>query len=256
MAAAPATTMNTPTFDLKSILSSETALIGPAMTKQQVLDLGQELDEAKIRLRNLFFNEAYKDSQEALASFLSLPCCSELESLEYKSAGSSFGRIILSSTTSSIPLKSAELTVEDIHIRAPFTKTLKSLRLGYNADEPQGERDIGFLNKVLHAMPQLEVLSLSQSLDDFSLFESVNSAQKSGFLPNLISLSVAVNTEMCLLDEDEVKRQVLQHLSEKDESFHIDIELTERESSYYLNQSRDRHFLAFIRRFGGELKQQ
>lgn len=226
------------------------------MTKQQVLELGQEIDKAKIRLRNLFFNEAYKDSQETVVSFLTLPCCSELETLEYKSAGSSFARIILSSTAPAMPLKSAELTVEDIHTRAPFTKTLKSLRLGYNADGPQGERDIGFLNKILHAMPQLEVLSLSQSLDDFSLFESVNSVQKSGFLPKLISLSVAVNTGKCLLDEDEVKRQVLQHLCDKDDSFHIEIELTERESSYYLNQSRDRHFQAFIRRFGGERKQQ
>ncbi|KAF9321555.1 hypothetical protein BG003_001286 [Podila horticola] len=249
------TTINTSTFDPKLTLSSETAMIDPAMTKQQVLELGQELDKVNIRLRNLSFNEAYKDSQEALVSFLSLPCCSELESLEYKSSGSSFAKIILSSVAPFVPRKSAELTVDDIHTLVPFIRTLKSLRLGYNADEPQGARDIEFLNTFLHAMPQLEVLSLSQSLDDFTLFESTNSVQKCDFLPKLTTLSVAFNTEKCLLDEEEVKRQVRQRLGERDDSLHIDIELTERESSYYQNQSRDRHFQAFIRRFGGDRKQ-
>ncbi|KAF9337957.1 hypothetical protein BG006_001058 [Podila minutissima] len=256
MSAIAATIINTSTFDPKSTLSSKTAMIDPAMTKQQILELGQELDKANIRLRNLSFNEAYKDSQEALVSFLSLPCCSALEFLEYKSAGSSFAKIVLSSAAPSVPIKSTELTVDDIHTRVPFIKTLKTLRLGYNADEPQGECDIGLLKTFLHAMPQLEVLSLSQSLDDFTLFESVDSVQKSNFLPKLTSLSVAVNTERCLLDEEEVRRQVRQRLCERDDSLHIDIELTERESSYYLNQSRDRHFQAFVRRFGGERKQQ
>ncbi|KAG0089275.1 hypothetical protein BGZ92_005020 [Podila epicladia] len=213
-----ATTINTYTFDPKSTLSSKTAMIDPATTKQQVLELGQELEKANIRLRNLSFNEAYKDSQEALISFLSLPCCSELESLEYKSSGSSFAKIVLSSAV------------------------------------PSGECDIGILNTFLQAMPQLEVLSLSQSLDDFALFGSVDSIQKSDFLPKLTSLSVAVNTERCVLDEEEVKRQVRQRLCASDDSLHIDIELTECESSFYLNRSRDRHFQAFIRRFGGERK--
>ncbi|KAG0030318.1 hypothetical protein BGZ81_002804 [Podila clonocystis] len=257
MAATTATTTTattTFTFDPKLTLTSETAMIDPAMTKQQVLELGQELDKANIRLRNLSFNENYKDCQEALFSFLSLPCCSELESLEYMSAGSSFAKIVLSSAAPFILTKSTKLTVDDIHTCAPFIKTLRSLRLGYNADEPQGERDIEFLNTFLHAIPQLEVLSLSQSLDDFALFESVDSVQKSDFLPKLTSLSVAFNTEKCLLDEEEVKRQVRQRLCERNDSLQIDIDLTERESSYYLNQSRDRHFQAFIRRFGGERK--
>ncbi|KAG0094948.1 hypothetical protein BGZ93_006525 [Podila epicladia] len=249
-----ATTINTYTFDPKSTLSSKTAMIDPATTKQQVLELGQELEKANIRLRNLSFNEAYKDSQEALISFLSLPCCSELESLEYKSSGSSFAKIVLSSAVPSVPIRLAELTVDDIHTRVPFSKTLRTLRLGYNADEPQGECDIGILNTFLQAMPQLEVLSLSQSLDDFALFGSVDSIQKSDFLPKLTSLSVAVNTERCVLDEEEVKRQVRQRLCASDDSLHIDIELTECESSFYLNRSRDRHFQAFIRRFGGERK--
>ena len=56
------------------------------------------------------------------------------------------------------------------------------------------------------------------------------------------------------LEEEEIVLRIKEDLLPGVED--LEVEIDERESSYYLNLSRDRHFQAFIRRFGGERKQQ
>ncbi|KAF9131282.1 hypothetical protein BGW39_002011 [Mortierella sp. 14UC] len=244
------------TLDVQSILASESATLDPSMTKDQVLEVGYFLSNNNAHLTRLVLSEGFKDLQEALKEFFELPCCARLESLEYKAGGSSFAQILLSASSCSSPI--AETTPVELDQlcdsafvtkKAPFVKSLKHLRLGYNSDAPQAKTDIAVFNGLLKHMTKLESFILAQPLDSLALLEGLSSS-----LPRLTRLSIVVNNESGLEEEEElvsrIKEELLPGLKE------VDVEIDERESSYYLNLSRDRHFQAFVRRFGGERKQQ
>ncbi|KAF9568337.1 hypothetical protein EC968_002948 [Mortierella alpina] len=238
--------------DIHTILASESAMLDSSMTKAQVLALGHHLTRNNAHLTRLVLGEAFKDLQDAIKEFLSLPCCSKLQSLNYKAGGSSFARIILSSTTANpevaVPITSNQLLDKQfVHGRIPFAGTLTTLRLGYNSDAHQEDTDIQVFNALLKHMPQLQEFSMTQSLDDLTLFKDLGEPSSS-----LRKVSITINTE-CGLSQQQLKDKMHEtgFLPEVQE---LEIDLDDRESSYYLNQSRDRHFQAFMRRFGGELK--
>ncbi|KAF9086786.1 hypothetical protein BGX29_001219 [Mortierella sp. GBA35] len=238
-------------LDVQSILASDSATLDPSMTKDQVLEIGHFLTKNNAHLTRLTLNEGFRDLQEALVEFLGLPCCAQLESLEYKAGGSSFAQILLaaSSTAVEIPVALDQVANTDFATKkVPFVKTLKNLRLGYNSDAPQAKADIAVFNGLLKHISELESFVLDQPLDSLALLEGLSAS-----LPRLSKLSIVVNNESGL-EEEEVVRRIKEELlpGVKD----LDVEIGERESSYYLNQSRDRHFQAFVRRFGGERKQQ
>ncbi|KAF8935010.1 hypothetical protein EDD21DRAFT_377337 [Dissophora ornata] len=243
-------------FDVSSILSSESATLDASMTKEQVLEIGQYLSQHNAHLTRLSLNESFKDLQDAIKEFLLLPCCSELQILEYKAGGSSFGQILLSLSSGSeapVSASAATTTLLDqlkdesfVQAHVPFAKTLTTLRLGYNSDAPQAENDIAILNGLLRRMPRLQELSMAQSLDNLSLFESGLKVKK---------VSVTMNVD-CGMEQEEVETRIRELVSGSDDGeVDLNVEMDERESSYYLNLSRDRHFQAFIRRFGGDRKQ-
>ncbi|KAI1317810.1 Enoyl-CoA hydratase [Mortierella claussenii] len=245
MSAIPDTSAPTPaSFDTQSILSSESATLEPSMTKDQVLAIGHYLSRSNARLRRLSLNEQFRDLQDAIKEFLQLACCSELELLDYKAGGSSFAQIMLS-TSSDSAISSTHLSQAHINSNAPFCKSLKILKLGYNSDAPQGPSDIAVFNALLKQMPQLEEFSMAQSLDDLSLFEGL-------YTRSLRKVSIAMNSE-CGLEQEDVKKQIREILSQEgNNTVEVEVDIDERASSYYLNLSRNRHFQAFIRRFGGE----
>jgi len=220
------------------------------MTKDQILEIGHFLTMNNAHLTSLSLSEGFKDLQEALKEFFELPCCAKLESLEYKAGGSSFAQILLatSSTATDSPVALDQVANSDfVTKKAPFIKTLKNLRLGYNSDTPQADTDIAVFNGLLKHMNELESFILDQALDSLELFEGLSTS-----VPHLTKLSIVVNNESGLEEEDVTSRIKELLPSVKD----LEVEISERESSYYLNLSRDRHFQAFIRRFGGERKQQ
>ncbi|KAF9907221.1 hypothetical protein EC991_011211 [Linnemannia zychae] len=237
-------------LDVQSILASDSATLDPSMTKDQVLEVGHFLTNKNAHLTRLVLSEGFKDLQEALKEFFELPCCAQLESLEYKAGGSSFAQILLSASSSSAttPVEQGQLNDSAfVTKKAPFVKTLKHLRLGYNSDAPQAVTDIAVFNGLLRHMTELESFILAQPLDNLTLLEGLSSS-----LPRLTRLSIVVNNESGLEEEEvvsKIKEELLPTVKE------ADVEIDERESSYYLNLSRDRHFQAFIRRFGGERKQ-
>ncbi|KAF9207093.1 hypothetical protein BGZ49_001197 [Haplosporangium sp. Z 27] len=241
-------------FDTQSILASESASLEASMTKEQVLAIGNHLSANNARLTRLSLDQGFKDLQEAIREFLELPCCSGLEILEYKAGGSSFGQILLSPSTASTTtiITSEQLKDETfIYSRIPFAKSLKTLRLGYNSDTAQSETDIKVLNAVLKHFPRLEEFTMSQPLDGLSLFEGLKPTE-------LKKLSITVNNEAGL-NEEQVENKIREELrkglgEETEKNVVIEAEIDERESSYYLNLSRDRHFQAFVRRFGGDRK--
>ncbi|KAG0326167.1 hypothetical protein BGZ99_009964 [Dissophora globulifera] len=238
-------TPQTISLDVDSILASASASLDPSMTKDQVLEIGHHLSQHNARLTRLSLNEGFRDLQDAIVQFLLLPCCSELQVLEYKAGGSSFGKIVLSSANDNKDATdSTEHLLDEsfIHAHLPWTKTMKVLRLGYNSDAPQGETDILALNALLRRMPLLEEFSLAQSLDNLSLLENGVAIKK---------LSIAMNVE-CGMEQAQVEEKIRGGLVEGVEE--LKVEMEESESSYYLNLSRDRHFQAFLRRFGGEKK--
>ncbi|KAF9946689.1 hypothetical protein BGZ70_003102, partial [Mortierella alpina] len=166
--------------------------------------------------------------------------------------GSSFAQMVLSSSTVNsevaVPITSDQLHDKQfVHDRVHFAGTLTTLRLGYNSDAPQGETDIQVFNALLKHMPQLQELSMAQSLDDLALFEGLGDSSTS-----LRKVSITVNIE-CGMDQQQVedKMHEARFLPGVQE---LEIDVDDRESSFYLNQSRDRHFQAFMRRFGGERK--
>ncbi|KAG9321723.1 hypothetical protein KVV02_006637 [Mortierella alpina] len=238
--------------DIHTILASESAMLNPSMTKEQVLAIGHHLTRGNAHLTRLVLDERFKDLQDAIKEFLSLPCCSKLQSLDYKAGGSSFAQIILSSSAvdseAAVPITSDQLRDKQfVHDRVPFASTLTSLRLGYNSDAPQGETDIQVFNALLKHMPQLQEFSMTQSLNDLALFESLGDSSSS-----LRKVSVTINTQ-CGMEQQQVEDKMHEagYLPGIQD---LEIDLDDRESSYYLNQSRDRHFQAFMRRFGGERK--
>ncbi|KAF9168109.1 hypothetical protein BGX21_010502 [Mortierella sp. AD011] len=240
-------------FEIQSILASESASLEASMTKEQILAIGNHLSQNNVRLIHLSLDQSFKDLQEAVVEFLGLPCCSGLQVLEYKAGGSSFGQILLSpSTAPTINIASEQLQDEAfIHARIPFAKTLTTLRLGYNSDAAQSKSDIGILNTVLKRFPQLQEFSMSSPLDDLSLLVGLKPT-------GLKKLSVTINSEAGLDGkeaENKVREELRKGLGEAEQQVEIEIEINERSSSYYLNMSRDRHFQAFIRRFGGERRQ-
>ncbi|KAG0308218.1 hypothetical protein BGZ98_008641 [Dissophora globulifera] len=230
-------TPQTISLDVDSILASASASLDPSMTKDQVLEIGHHLSQHNARLTRLSLNEAFRDLQDAIVQFLLLPCCSELQVLEYKAGGSSFGQIVLSSANGNKDATdSTEHLLDEsfIHAHLPWTKTMTVLRLG--------ETDILALNALLRRMPLLEEFSLAQSLDNLSLLENGVAIKK---------LSIAMNVE-CGMEQSQVEEKIRGGLVEGVEE--LKVEMEESESSYYLNLSRDRHFQAFLRRFGGEKK--
>ncbi|KAF9350329.1 hypothetical protein BGX26_011476 [Mortierella sp. AD094] len=241
-------------FDIQSILASESASLEASMTKEQILAIGNHLSQNNVRLTRLSLDQGFKDLQEAISEFLELPCCSELQVLEYKAGGSSFGQILLSPSTAPTTIITSEQLQDEafIHARIPFAKTLTTLRLGYNSDAAEAKSDIRVLNVVLKHFLQLQEFSMSSPLDDLSLFEGLKPT-------GLKKLSVTINNEAGLDEEEaeiKIREELRKGLGKPEEQVEIEIEIDERESSYYLNVSRDRHFQAFIRRFGGERKQQ
>ncbi|KAF9152687.1 hypothetical protein BG015_004856 [Linnemannia schmuckeri] len=238
-------------LDVQSILASDSATLDPSMTKDQILEIGHFLTKNNIHLTRLSLNEGFKDLQEALKEFFELPCCSQLESLENKASGSSFAQILLATSSTAVETPVELDQVPDnafVTKKAPFIKTLKNLRLGYNSDSPQAGTDIAVFNGLLKHMSELESFILAQPLDSLALLEGLSNS-----LPHLQKLSIVMNNESGL-EEEEVVSKIKEELlpGVKD----LEVEIDERESSYYLNLSRDRHFQAFIRRFGGERKQQ
>ncbi|CAO3573016.1 unnamed protein product [Mortierella alpina] len=238
--------------DIHAILASEFAMLDSSMTKDQVLAIGHHLTRGNAHITRLVLGEGFKDLQAAIKEFLSLPCCSKLQSLDYKAGGSSFAQIVLSSSTVdsevAVPITSDQLHDRQfVYDRVPFAGTLTTLCLGFNSDAPQGENDIQVFNALLKHMPQLQEFSMTQSLDDLALFEGLGESSTS-----LRKVSITVNNE-CGMDQQQVedKMREARFLPGVQE---LEIDLDDRESSYYLNQSRDRHFQAFIRRFGGERK--
>ncbi|GJJ72908.1 hypothetical protein EMPS_05266 [Entomortierella parvispora] len=271
--------------DLQSILDSETAQLESTMSHEQVMEVSRLLNQAlstssssstTLRpLTRLVLDESFKDLQESLKLFLSSRACAHLETLDYKSAGTSLAKILLSpSTTVSASLLSSEdpteqvkkpkeaaafaatgLRVEDmteelIQTHVPFYKSIKVLKLGYNAEAPQGPEDVAILSALLRHMPQLEEFSLAQSLDDLVLFEGLAGAD----LSKLKKVTVTFNNE-CGLDEEEIESKIRELLTSSNlETLMVDLD--DRESNYYLNLSRDRQFQAFLRRFTGDRNQQ
>ena len=238
--------------DIHAILASESAMLDSSMTKEQVLAIGHHLTQSNAYISRLVLSEGFKDLQDAIKAFLSMPCCSKLQFLDYKAGGSSFAQIILSSSASN---SEAAVHITDdqvrdkqfVHGRVPFAGTLTTLRLGYNSDTPPGETDLQVFNALLKHMPQLQEFSMTQSLDDLALFEGLG-----GALPFLKKVSVTINTE-CGMDQQQAEDKM------RDAGFlpgvqELEIDLDDRESNYYLNLSRDRQFQAFMRRFGGERK--
>ncbi|KAG9071749.1 hypothetical protein KI688_005964 [Linnemannia hyalina] len=253
LSAIPDQTFTTPSLglDVQSILASESATLDPSMTKDQILEIGQFLTNNNTHLTHLTLSEGFKDLQEALKEFFELPCCSQLESLEYKAGGSSFAQILLatSSAGANTPVDLDQVSDSAIVTKkVPFVKTLKNLRLGYNSDSPQTKTDIAVFNGLLKHMIELESFILAQPLDSLALLEGLSTS-----LPHLQKLSIVLNNESGL-EEEEVVSRIKEDLLPGVED--LEVEIDERESSYYLNLSRDRHFEAFIRRFGGERKQQ
>ncbi|KAG0199345.1 hypothetical protein BGX28_007370 [Mortierella sp. GBA30] len=248
-----ATMQAAPTMpDVPSILASDTALLDPSMTKEQVLAIGHHLTQNGASLARLVLIESFRDLQDAVKEFLALPCCSELRYLEYKAGGSSFAKLLLCTVSSSAQetvLMSLDQLNDDtvVYSRVPFAKTITTLRLGYNSDAPQGETDIHVFNGLLKHMSCLQEFSMAQSLDDLSLFKGLDQS-----LPALKKISIAVNKE-CGMDQQDVETKIHEagYLPRIE---HLEVEMDERESGYYLNQSRDRQFQAFVRRFGGERK--
>lgn len=250
LSAIPDQTSITPSLalDVPSIIASDSATLDPSMTKDQILEIGQFLTENNTHLTRLTLSEGFKDLQEALKEFFELPCCSQLESLEYRAGGSSFAQILLA-TSSTAPLDLDQVSDSAfVTKKAPFVKTLKNLRLGYNSDCPQTKTDIAVFNGLLKHMSELESFILAQPLDSLALLEGLSTS-----LPHLRKLSIVVNNESGL-EEEEVVSRIKEELLPGVEN--LEVEIDERESSYYLNLSRDRHFQAFIRRFGGERMQQ
>ena len=271
--------------DLQSILDSETAQLESTMSHEQVMEVSRLLNQSLSSsssstvlrpLTRLTFDESFKDLQESLKLFLGSPACAHLETLEYKSAGTSLAKILLSpSTTVSASLMSSEdpteqvkkqkeaadaaaaatgLRVEDIteemiKTHVPFYKSIKVLKLGYNAEAPQGPEDVAVLSALLKHMPQLEEFSLAQSLDDLVLFEGLADAD----LSKLKKVTVTFNND-CGLDEEEIESKIRDLLKSSDLETLIDLD--DRESNYYLNLGRDRQFQAFLRRFTGDRSQQ
>ncbi|KAG0261083.1 hypothetical protein BGZ95_004299 [Linnemannia exigua] len=239
-------------LDVQSILASDSAMLDPSMTKDQILEVGHFLTNNSAHLTRLVLNEGFKDLQDALKAFFELPCCAQLESLEYKAGGSSFAQILLSDTTAETTTPVTLDQVNDsafVTKKAPFVKTLKHLRLGYNSDAPQAKADIALFNGLLKHMAELESFILAQSLDSLALLVDLSTS-----LPRLTRLSIVVNNESGLREEEEIVSRIKEELLPQVKE--VDVEIDERESSYYLNLSRDRHFQAFVRRFGGERKQQ
>ncbi|KAF9287629.1 hypothetical protein BGZ68_001550 [Mortierella alpina] len=238
--------------NIHAILASKSATLDSSMTKEQVLAIGHHLTRNSAHISCLALGEGFKDLQDAIKEFLAMPCCSKLQSLDYRAGGSSFAQIILSSSSANseaaVPITSDQLLDKQfVHGRVPFAGTLTTLRLGYNSDAPQGETDIQVFNALLKHMPQLQEFSLTQSLDDLALFEGLGESSSA-----LRKVTITVNTE-CGMDQQQIEDKMheaafLPGIQE------LEIDLDDRESSYYLNQSRDRHFQAFIRRFGGERK--
>ncbi|KAG0073043.1 hypothetical protein BGZ89_000056 [Linnemannia elongata] len=253
LSAIPDQTSTAPSLalDVQSILASDSATLDPSMTKDQILEIGQFLTNNNTYLTRLTLSEGFKDLQEALKEFFELPCCSQLESLEYKAGGSSFAQILLatSSTTADNPVDLDQVFDRAfVTKKAPFVKTLKNLCLGYNSDGPQSKTDIAVFNGLLKHMSELESFILAQPLDSLALLEGLSTS-----LPHLQKLSIVVNNQSGL-EEEEIVLSIKEDLLPGVED--LEVEIDERESSYYLNLSRDRHFQAFIRRFGGERKQQ
>ncbi|KAK3848270.1 MAG: hypothetical protein J3R72DRAFT_430312 [Linnemannia gamsii] len=254
LSAIPDYTTATPSLalDVQSILASDSATLDPSMTKEQVLEVGHFLTNNNAYLTRLVLSEGFKDLQGALKELFELPCCAQLESLEYKAGGSSFAQILLSDSAAET---TAPVTLDQVRDgafvakKAPFVKTLKHLRLGYNSDSPQAKADIALFNGLLKHMTELESFILAQPLDSLALLEDLSTS-----LPRLTRLSIVVNNESGLREEEEIVSRIKEELLPKVKE--VDVEIDERESSYYLNLSRDRHFQAFIRRFGGERQQQ
>ncbi|KAG0318436.1 hypothetical protein BGZ97_003787 [Linnemannia gamsii] len=238
-------------LDVQSILTSDSATLDPSMTKDQILEIGKFLTTNNARITRLTLSEGFKDLQGALKEFFELPCCSQLETLEYKAGGSSFAQILLATSSTALDTPVELDQVRDsvfVAKKVPFIKTLRNLRLGYNSDSPQAKTDIAVFNGLLKHTSELESFVLAQPLDSLALLEGLSTS-----LPRLTKLSIAVNNESGLEEEEvfsRIKYELLPGIKD------LEVEIDERESSYYLNLSRDRHFQAFIRRFGGERKQQ
>lgn len=237
-------------LDVQSILASDSATLDPSMTRDQILEIGHFLATNNAYLTRLTLSEGFKDLQEALVEFFELPCCSQLETLEYKAGGSSFAQILLATSSNAVNTSMELDQVRDsafVAKKVPFIKTLRNLHLGYNSDSPQAMTDIALLNALLKHISELESFILAQPLDSLVLLEGLSTS-----LPHLTKLSIVVNNASGL-EEEEVVSRIKHDLlpGVKD----LEVEIDERESSYYLNLSRDRHFQAFIRRFGGERKQ-
>ncbi|KAF9433998.1 Enoyl-CoA hydratase [Entomortierella beljakovae] len=190
-------------YNIQAIVDSEYALLNASMTKEDILSIGQFLSDTNARLTRLCLDQTFKDLQEAIVEFLLLPCCSELQSLEYLACGSSFGQILLSPSTepaaAAVPLD--KLQYEGfIQQQLPFVKTLKSLRLGYNSEAPPRTTDFAILQAILNQMTLLEELSLLNSLDNLGLVEGLKPS--TGFR----KLSLTVYDEVGMTEEEAIQK--------------------------------------------------
>ncbi|KAG0053137.1 hypothetical protein BGZ83_001609 [Gryganskiella cystojenkinii] len=264
------------TLDIQSILASETAQLDASMSNEQILEHSRRLNEsltaADQHLTHLVLSETFKDHQESLKHFLGSPACEHLESLEYKSAGTSIAKILLSpSSTNSTSLLSdadpidqikeksqtpvlqiKDITEELVHRHVPWSKSMKVLKLGYNAEAPQAPEDVAILSVLLRYMPRLEEFYLGQPLDDLVLFEGLAGSD----LSKLKKVTVTFNNE-CGMDQEEIETKIRESLALPSPHLgELNVDLDDRESNFYLNLSRDRHFQAFLRRFTGDRNQQ
>lgn len=210
------------------------------------------------QLRELKLGSKFKDHQESLMVFLGSEFCSQLEVLDYQAAGSSLAIILLSPSKSQgeedaphisrNKIQLNEITRELIDQRVPFCKTLKSLQLGFNADASQGKTDIRVFNKLLQHMPLLQEFSMTQPLDDLSLFKNLTMTEGGNSESKLRKVAITLNNE-CGMDAEEAETQLRAMLPQLQE---VEVDIDDRESCFYLNQSRDRKFQAFLRRYGGK----
>jgi len=228
------------------------------LARQEYISKSQVGSPTTRYLRELKICAKFKDHQESLMMFLGSGVCSQLEALDYQAAGSSLAIILLSPSTSQgeedaphisrNKIQLNQITTELIDQRAPFCRTLKSLQLGFNADASQGKTDIRVFNKLLQYMPLLQEFSMAQPLDDLSLFRDLTEVEGGKSKSKLGKITITLNNE-CGMDTEEAENQLRAMLPRLEE---IEVDIDDRESCFYLNQSRDRKFQAFLRRFRGK----